>query len=101
MSAIVLHDGPWPRVLEWRPLAWIGALGYGIYLIHEPVMRFLGRLGVLPEARPGPLLPVSAALVAVPTVALAWLSSRTIEAAGLRLLAMIDSNGRRATTTRT
>ena len=43
LSAVVLHDGPWPALLEWRPLAWIGGLGYGIYLIHEPVMRLLRR----------------------------------------------------------
>ena len=36
---------------------------------------------------------VSAALVAVPTVLLAWLSSRTIETAGPKLLATIDGSG--------
>ena len=41
LCAIVLHDGPWPAVLEWRPLAWVGSLGYGIYLIHEPILRLL------------------------------------------------------------
>ena len=43
-ARIVLHDGPWPA-LSWKPLAWIGGLGYGIYLIHEPVMRLLGTSG--------------------------------------------------------
>lgn len=54
LAGIVLHDGPWPTVLEWRPLAWVGGLGYGIYLIHEPVMRLLDHLGALPAARSGP-----------------------------------------------
>ena len=54
----------------------------------------LGSLGFLPEARPGPQFVVTFALVIVPTVAIAWLSSRTVEAAGLRLLAMIDKQGR-------
>ena len=94
LMSIVLHDGPWPEVLDWKPLARIGALGYGVYLIHEPVMRFLGFLGFLPEARPGPQFIVTFALVIVPTVAIAWLSARTVEAAGLRLLAMIDKQGR-------
>jgi peptidoglycan/LPS O-acetylase OafA/YrhL len=94
LAPIVLHDGPWPAVLDWKPLVWVGGLGYGVYLIHEPVMRFLGSLGVLPEARPGPQFIVTAALVVVPTLALAWLSSRTVEAAGLRMLAMIDRDGR-------
>ncbi|MFC4785786.1 acyltransferase family protein [Nocardioides sp. MAHUQ-72] len=94
LASVVLHDGPWPAWLEWRPLVWVGTLGYGVYLIHEPVMRFLDSLGLLPGARPGPWFLVSAVLVAVPTMALAWVSSRTVEAAGLRLLSMIDRDGR-------
>ncbi|MBB6627877.1 acyltransferase [Nocardioides sp. KIGAM211] len=94
MASIVFHDGPWPSVLDWKPLAWVGGLGYGIYLIHEPVMRFLGSIGVLPEARPGPQFVVTFVLVLGPTLGLAWLSSRTVEAAGLRMLSMIDRNGR-------
>jgi peptidoglycan/LPS O-acetylase OafA/YrhL len=94
LTAIVLHDGPWPRVLDWKPLARVGALGYGVYLIHEPVMRLLASIGVLPEARPGPQFVLTAVLVVVPTLALAWLSAHTIEAAGLKMLAMIDRDGR-------
>lgn len=93
LASVVLHDGPWPAVLDWRPLAWLGGLGYGIYLIHEPVMRLLGHLGVLPEARSGSFFVVTAVLVAIPTVVLAWVSSRTIEAAGLKVLATIDRRG--------
>ncbi len=94
LSAIVLHDGPWPAWLEWRGLAWIGGLGYGIYLIHEPVMRLLDDHGLLPAARPGSWFLVTAVLVAVPSVLLAWLSSRTIERAGTRLTATIDREGK-------
>lgn len=93
LAAVVLHDGPWPAFMDWKPLAWLGGLGYGIYLIHEPVMRFLGHVGVLPEARAGWFFVVTAVLVAIPSVALAWVSSRTVEAAGLKLLAMIDRRG--------
>ena len=94
LTSIVLHDGPWPAFLESRALAWIGGLGYGIYLIHEPVMRVLGSHGLLPEARPGGWFLLTAAIVAVPTVLLAWLSSRTIEPAGARLTATIDREGK-------
>jgi peptidoglycan/LPS O-acetylase OafA/YrhL len=94
MASIVLHDGPWPAWLSWKPLAWIGSLGYGVYLLHEPVMRFLGWLHLLPAAQPGSWFIVTFALVLVPTLAVAWLSSRTLEAAGLRLLSMIDRDGR-------
>ena len=84
LAGVVLHDGPWPRALEWKPLVTLGGIGYGIYLIHEPVMRFLGHLGLLPEARPGPFFLVSAVLVAVPTIALAWLSSAPSRRPGSR-----------------
>ena len=94
LTSIVLHDGPWPAVLEWRALAWVGGLGYGIYLIHEPVMRFAGSLGLLPEARPGAWFLLTAVIVLVPTMFLAWLSSRTVERAGLRVTATIDRQGR-------
>jgi peptidoglycan/LPS O-acetylase OafA/YrhL len=94
LGGIVLHDGPWSRAWDWKPLVWIGTLGYGIYLIHEPVMRFLGSHGLLPVG-PGATFLVAAALVAVPSAGLAWLSSRTIEPAGLRLLAMTDRQGNR------
>jgi len=94
LTAIVLHDGPWPAWLDWKPLVWVGTLGYGVYLIHEPIMRFTDWLGLLPGARPGAWFLVSAGLILVPTLAAAWLSSRTVEAAGLRLLSMIDRDGR-------
>lgn len=94
LTAVVLHDGPWPRVLELPALSWIGGLGYGIYLIHEPVMRAMGGLGLLPEPRTGSFFLMTAALVAVPSVALAWLSSRTIERAGVNVMSTIDRQGR-------
>ena len=93
LSGIVLHDGPWPAAFSWRPLAWIGGLGYGIYLIHEPVMRILDHVGALPDARPGPFFLITAVLVGVVAAALAWVSSNTVEAAGLKLLATIQKDG--------
>lgn len=93
LSSIVLHDGPYPSWLSWRPLAWLGGLGYGIYLIHEPVMRFLGSLGLFPDPAPGWRFLVTAVLVAVPSVALAWVSSRTVEAAGQRMLGLMERDG--------
>jgi len=95
LGAIVLHEGPWSRLFDARPLVFVGTLGYGVYLVHEPVMRLLGHLGLLPDPRPGAFFLWTALLVAVPSLALAWLSSRTVEPAGLRLLATMDSRGRR------
>jgi len=94
LAGIVLHDGPWPAWMTWGPLVRLGGLGYGIYLVHEPVMRLLGSQGLLPERAPGPVFLVTAALVAVPTVVLAWISSRTVEAAGADLLASVGRDGR-------
>ena len=94
LTSIVLHDGPWPAALEWRGLAWIGSLGYGIYLIHEPVLRLMATAGLLPEPQAGSMFLVTAVLVAVPSVLLAWLSSRTVEQAGLRVISTIDRQGR-------
>jgi peptidoglycan/LPS O-acetylase OafA/YrhL len=94
LAGIVLHDGPWSKAWEWKPLVWVGTLGYGVYLIHEPVMRFLGSHGVLPEPRPGAWFLVSAVLIAVPSIGLAWLSARTLEPAGVRLLQLVDKQGR-------
>ena len=93
LASIVLHDGPWPRALSWKPLTWVGGLGYGIYLVHEPVMRVLDSWGALPAPRMGPWFVVTGVLVAIPAVALAWVSSKTIEAAGLRMLATVRHDG--------
>jgi len=94
LMAVVTHDGPFSSWMSWRPLAWLGGLGYGVYLLHEPVMRLLDHLALLPAATPGWFFMVTTVLVGIPAVLLAWLSSRTIERAGLKLLASVDSHGR-------
>lgn len=94
LSAVVLHRGPWARVLSEPTLAWLGGLGYGVYLIHEPVLRLVTHLGLAPEPQPGPAFLATAVLVAVPSIALAWVSSKTVEAAGLRLATLLDRDGR-------
>lgn len=81
-----------PRFLRWKPLVAAGTWSYGIYLIHEPVIRALRWLDLLPDRMGGRwdwLL--SAAIVAPITLALAWLSFRTIERAGLRILELFES----------
>ncbi|WP_457205949.1 acyltransferase family protein [Nocardioides sp. P5_C9_2] len=93
LAAIVLHRGPYPAVLTEPTLAWLGGLGYGIYLVHEPVLRLVSSWGLVPEAQPGAVFLATAVVVAVPSVALAWLSSRTVESAGLRLSTLVDRDG--------
>ncbi|MDT9593181.1 acyltransferase [Nocardioides zeae] len=94
MASIVLHDGPWPRALSWGPLAWLGGLGYGIYLIHEPVMRWVASMGILGDPRPGHWFWITSILVAIPTIFLAWVSSRTVELIGVQMLATVDKRGK-------
>ncbi|PKH44280.1 Peptidoglycan/LPS O-acetylase OafA/YrhL, contains acyltransferase and SGNH-hydrolase domains [Nocardioides alpinus] len=95
LSAVVLHRGPWARALSEPTLAWLGGLGYGIYLIHEPVLRLMNHWGVLPDPQRGSVFVATAVLVAVPTIVLAWISSRTVEAAGLRLATLVDRDGKK------
>ncbi len=94
LAGVVLHEGPWASWFDWKPLAFVGTLGYGVYLIHEPVMRLIGSLGLVPDPRPGWFFVWTALLVAIPSLAVAWLSSRTLEPAGVRLLATMDKQGR-------
>ena len=94
LASIVMHDGRQPGWMSWRPLSWIGGLGYGVYLIHEPVQRLIGSLGLLPDRSPGLTFLTTAAVVVVPTTLLAWLSSHTVEEAGRRTLGLIDRDNR-------
>lgn len=95
LASIVLTESEQPAWMSWRPLAWLGGLGYGIYLIHEPVLRLTTWLGLVPEPRPGPQFLVTTVVVAVPTIALAWLSARTVEEAGRKTLGLVDETGHR------
>jgi peptidoglycan/LPS O-acetylase OafA/YrhL len=67
------------RILEWRPLVGVGRISYGLYLFHEPVIRFL-RLEKMGWEAPGETL-----LAVTVTVALAGLSFRLVEGPCLRL----------------
>lgn len=94
LAAIVLSGDGAPRWLTWQPLVFLGTVGYGIYLFHEPLMRLLGGAHLLPD---GPdLWPVTAAIVAVVTVPVAW-AAVTLVARYLtpRLDALLESRRRR------
>ena len=69
-------------LLRWRPLAFVGAVSYGVYLLHmlvkNAVVRVLGAGGVVAPKYLVFVLTVAA------TLAVAWLSFRYFEAIFLR-----------------
>jgi peptidoglycan/LPS O-acetylase OafA/YrhL len=67
--------------LQWKPLVWIGARSYGLYLWHLPVHE---TLKILAFANDWPWLPYLA-INLIPSFALAALSYRLVEAPALRL----------------
>jgi len=64
------------RVLGTRPMVWVGALSYSIYLWHWPVI-ILG--GWIAQALGTALPPMGLVLLAVGSVVPAWLSWRFVE----------------------
>lgn len=81
-TCVVREDNDLAPVLGWRPIAWIGTISYGIYLMHPLCIAvgraLLGRAGV---HRPVPLFLVALAL----SVVVASLSFVTFERFFLRL----------------
>ncbi|ADG80071.1 Acyltransferase 3 OS=Tsukamurella paurometabola (strain ATCC 8368 / DSM / CCUG 35730 / CIP 100753/ JCM 10117 / KCTC 9821 / NBRC 16120 / NCIMB 702349 /NCTC 13040) OX=521096 GN=Tpau_3492 PE=4 SV=1 [Tsukamurella paurometabola] len=92
IGAIVLAPaGVSPRWLHWRPLVAVGTWSYGLYLLHEPVIRLLRWLHLLPPQMGGRWdWLISTAIVAPISIALAYLSFRTIERSGMAVLRVIE-----------
>ena len=63
------QDGPVARVLAWRPLVWLGALSYGVYLWHWPI--FLALSGERTGLTGWPLFALRCAATLV-VAALSW-----------------------------
>jgi peptidoglycan/LPS O-acetylase OafA/YrhL len=68
----------WARALSCRPLLWLGAISYSIYLWHEPILLALPGWEGLVRQAPGAFLPDTAIVVVVSILA-GWLSYSLIE----------------------
>jgi peptidoglycan/LPS O-acetylase OafA/YrhL len=71
-------------ILRWRPLAFLGAISYGVYLWHVPVIDLLRtHVGLTP----GPTSHAAIMLFAcvTVTVVIAWISFRVVESPLIRL----------------
>ncbi|MGD8148770.1 acyltransferase family protein [Ornithinimicrobium sp. Y1694] len=77
VAAALEADGPWRRIMELRPLRWLGERSYGVYLWHWPVLVIMGALVPYATGTVRGALVLSAALVL--TFAFAELSLRLVE----------------------
>jgi peptidoglycan/LPS O-acetylase OafA/YrhL len=68
----------WGRALSCRPLLWLGAISYSIYLWHEPVLLALAGWEGQVRQTPGAFLPDTVTVV-VASILVGWLSYSLIE----------------------
>ncbi|MBU8809053.1 acyltransferase family protein [Mycolicibacterium goodii] len=74
IAPVALDQYGWvARALAWRPLVWLGAISYGVYLWHWPLF------GILNGERTGLTGWSLVALRCGVTIGLAWLSWRFVE----------------------
>ncbi|MBV8405830.1 MAG: acyltransferase [Gammaproteobacteria bacterium] len=50
IGAIRLHSWAPFRILNWRPVAFLGVLSYSLYLVHDVLLQAVTRSGKLPHA---------------------------------------------------
>jgi len=70
------QDGPVARVLAWRPLVWLGAISYGVYLWHWPI--FLALNGERTGWSGWPLFAIRCAATVAVAAASWWLLEQPI-----------------------
>ncbi|GAA1951195.1 acyltransferase [Amycolatopsis minnesotensis] len=94
VASTTLTTVPPPRILSWRPAVTVGLASYSLYLWHEPVLRVLDTLGVLPSTgSPSAFVVTAVALLAL-AIPVALLSYQAIEKTGMKIAAAFDSKGR-------
>lgn len=94
IASTTLIPGAPPRLLSWKPLVTVGLASYSLYLWHEPVLRLLGGLDLLPDKGSPWAFGVTAVLLLLVALPVAQFSYRAIEKTGMKLATTIDSRGR-------
>lgn len=79
LAAIVLTKDTQPRWLTWGPTVWIGVLSYSIYLVHEPILKWLRSTGALPPMGTTIGIVVTAALTLGLTLVVARIVNASVE----------------------
>jgi peptidoglycan/LPS O-acetylase OafA/YrhL len=79
IGAIRLHDWPPFRVLNWRPVVFIGALSYSLYLVHDVLLQVALRVWKVPHASQRAVVGLTL------SVTVAWLIFEVIEKPCARL----------------
>lgn len=74
----VAREGWFTRLLEWRPLRYLGKISYGLYVYHFPILWFAGRIADF-GIEPPLLQPLSALVAFIATVLAAALSFHLME----------------------
>lgn len=93
-SAIVLSAAPAPRWLRWRPLVSVGLFSYSMYLWHEPMLRMLDALHVIPDLGTVWGFLATAAMLVPLGLLVGWLGDRVVIQTGLKVVAAFDRRGR-------
>jgi peptidoglycan/LPS O-acetylase OafA/YrhL len=79
-TCVIREDHILSPILSWRPLAYIGSISYGMYLLHGMAYAVVRKAGFIPARSVAEF--VTATLV---TIAVAALSYRLFESRFLRL----------------
>ncbi|GAC1640701.1 MAG: acyltransferase [Herpetosiphon sp.] len=91
-TVLAARGSLWERTLSWRPLQYIGAISYSLYLWHEPLMIELGKRNFL--IRQGPtMFPVNALVLVLLSIIVGTLSYYLLERPFMRVQKLFTRTG--------